>query len=167
MEEWRDVVGYEGKYQVSNLGRVKSLGRNIVMSQVLVCKYLRVGLRDGSKQKMFCVHRLVAFAFPEICGEWFKGAEIDHLDGDRNNNIATNLKWVTRVGNRNNPITQQRQSEGKGKWVIRLSLNNEILHFYPSTVQAEKETGVNTTNISNCCLGKQKTAGGFIWKYAN
>lgn len=220
MEEWRDINGFEGFYQVSNKERVRSVDRidnnnhfrkGSIMKQFLIGGYYKVGLRSGSKQKHFSVARLVAFAFPEICGEYFEGAEVDHISTIKTDNRPENLRWVTRIQNRNNPLTQQHQSESKkgktlseetkkklsvahkgakmsdetkkrmselrkgkqlnrqdcSKWVIKLSLDNEILHFYPSMSEAERETGVNYKCIGYCCNGKQKTAGGFKWVYAN
>lgn len=120
-EIWRDIAGYEGIYQVSNQGRVKRLGgyvdtkigttqwvnENILKNRINKYRNNRctVCLSKGSKQRVVAVHRLVAFAFPEICGEYFDGADIDHKDTDPTNNKAENLHWVTKSGNMRNPLT--------------------------------------------------------------
>lgn len=136
----------------------------------------------------------IALTYPELVqNEWFEGAEIDHIDTDRLNNHPSNLRWVTSSENHNNCLTKKHMSESKkgstiseahkynlskalkekninnpkySKWVIKLSKNNEILHFYPSIKQAERETGVASASISKCCSGKLKNAGNFVWKFA-
>lgn len=118
----------------------------------------------------------IALTYPELVqNEYFEGAHIDHIDTNPMNNHPSNLRWVTPKENSNNPLTLKHLSEGgKGKninnpriskWVVQLNTNNEILHFYPSTMQAQRETGICCHHISNVCLGQRKTAGGFIWKY--
>ena len=193
MEEiWKDIKGCEGIYQISSFGRVRSLDRVVTYSDGRTQKhpgtilklainnknYASAHLYHNSKVTQVLVSRLVAEAFPEICGEWFDGCVVDHIDTNTLNNAASNLKVTTYSGNNLNPITRKRNSEAKkgkvnatsveklSKWVIKLSKNNEILHFYRSTMDAQKRTGINNANISSCCLGKRKTAGGFCWKYA-
>ena len=121
-EEWRDIRGYEGLYQVSNFGRVRSLNRTVN------CKNGRIKHLQGRPiQWRLCgqydavplcgknhyVHVLVAKAFPETCGEWFEGCQVDHIDTDIHNNKATNLKVCTEVQNHNNPLTRKHISEAK------------------------------------------------------
>ncbi len=103
-EEWRSVVSFEGRYEVSSLGRVRSIATRFGHPRQLLLKpkkertgYLRVGLRRGSgPQLYFAVHRLVARAFvPAIPGK----EHVNHKDSDRTNNSAGNLEWVTCVEN--------------------------------------------------------------------
>lgn len=111
-EIWKPVVGYEGYYEVSNLGRVKSVERKVkgkiyqdVQTKPELIKkpipdskgYYRVCLWKDNKRKLYRIHHLVAKAFPEICGEWFDGAEIDHLNTVITDNRAINLKWATHI----------------------------------------------------------------------
>ena len=109
MEEWRDIKGYEGLYQVSNLGRVKSLGNNKTRKEKIlkpetINGYLRVCLFKERKGKHILVHRLVADAFiPNMDNKPY----IDHIDGNPNNNIINNLRWCTHNENMNNLITKQ------------------------------------------------------------
>lgn len=117
-EVWKDVVGYEGLYQVSNLARVKSLrtkdswGRRMIpfiKKQTLGANgYFYVHLQNGKKKENFTVHSLVATAFLEKNGEKL---DIDHIDCNRKNNEVTNLRWCTRGENMLNPITNKRMRE--------------------------------------------------------
>lgn len=182
MEEWRDIPGYEGKYQISistKEGKCRSLNYHLTGKvRELTYNPQKHGrlywdlLKDG-KKTTYQAARWIALTYPELVeNEYFEGAEIDHIDTDRMNNHPSNLRWVTRKGNCNNPLTKQHMSEANlnhpklSKWVIKLSKDNEILHFYPSVSQASRETGVNCAHISACCRGERKSAGGFIWKYA-
>ena len=100
-EIWRDIKGYEGLYQISNLGNVKSLNYNktgqerLMVPQVGHDGYRRVALfnkQKGIKNKKYFVHRLVVWAFPEICGEWFEGAVVNHKNEITSDNRAENLE---------------------------------------------------------------------------
>lgn len=112
-EIWRPIIGYEGYYEVSNTGKVKSVdsmvkgrrglrnrkGKELKTAKLKNSGYPYVILSKNGKRTLQYVHRLVAFAFPEICGEYFEGATVDHLDWNVNNNVAENLKWATRLDN--------------------------------------------------------------------
>ena len=117
-EEWRDVVGYEGRYQVSNFGRVMSLGtgqthkqKKILRTTTSRGKYLIVALTKDGKTKSHTVHRLVAMAF--IPNGDKTRTQLDHIDGDSFNNRSDNLRWCTGKENCQNPITLKRVSESK------------------------------------------------------
>lgn len=109
-EVWKDIEGYIGKYQVSNLGHVKSIdyrhtGKEQILRPGLGNGYLTVALYRDGKPKTHCVHKLVAMAFipnpdSRTC--------IDHLNGIRTDNRADNLRWCTHKENNNNPITVER-----------------------------------------------------------
>ena len=122
IEEWRDIYGYEGLYQVSNIGRVRSLDRVVsnnwgngprlikgrIRKQSLRGEYWFVGLTDlKHKCNSHYVSRLVARAFPEICGEWFEGCQVDHISTDKNDNTAYNLRVCTASENMRNPKTME------------------------------------------------------------
>lgn len=104
MEIWKDVPGYIGLYKVSNYGRVKSVKKQLVLkTSGSGNRYKTVALCNGMR-KTFRLHRLVAAAF--IPNPDNKPC-IDHIDGDRANNHADNLRWVTYLENNNNPITKK------------------------------------------------------------
>ena len=97
--------------------------------------------------------------------------EIHHIDGDCSNNRPENLRWVDRKGQFQNKKTKdniKKRADNSGKWIIKLSLNNEILHFYPSIREAARENKTSVTDIYNCCnhIRSRKTAKGFKWVYA-
>lgn len=182
MEEiWKDIPGYEGLYQVSNLGRIKSLDRKYkcknglertikgkIMSPGYNYHYLQVRLNKNFEKKMFMVHRLMWETFN---GSIPEDMEVNHIDENKTNNCLENLNLLSHKDNINWGTHNERVSEtmtnGKlSKQVIQLSKNNEILHFYPSVCQAARETGIGQAHISLCCLGKQGKAGGYIWKFA-
>lgn len=128
VEVWKPVVGWEDRYMVSSLGRVKSLDRYLAMpngGEKLVKGritkqykkpngYMSVILgRTHNDRKNKYIHRLVAEAFPEICGEWFEKCEVDHINTIREDNRAINLKVCTAYENANNPLTLKHQSDTK------------------------------------------------------
>ena len=177
MEIWKDIVGYEGKYQVSNLGKVKSLdyrntGKEKVIRQYKQKNgYLQVKLHKNSKQKNFKVHRLVATVFipnPE------NKPCIDHLNTIRDDNRAENLKWCTAKENANNPISKKNSPTAgkfgkdhyKSKAVYQYSLDGKLIRVWGAIMDVKRELGFDQGSISKCCLGKLKTCYGFVWKYA-
>ncbi len=195
MEEiWKDIEGYEGKYQVSNLGGVRSLDRKIGnyfrKGKVLkprACRngYLLVNLYNKySIREAKLVHRLVANAF--ILNQKNK-LEVNHIDGNKHNNTIENLEWCTSSENKKHAIRTGLKPErfkgqfGKGKnnWMYRrrgkdnpcskivIQYNREMNRIaeYGSTCEAERKTGICSTNIAKCCRGGAKTAGGYIWRY--
>ena len=156
IEEWRDVVGYEGFYQVSNYGRIKvvphlvsrgfctiTCPEKILKPRAKNNRYLFVRLSNGSKRtsKEKYVHRLVAEAFLPNCDH---KPEIDHIDGDRTNNFVTNLRWVTRTENVRNPNTF-------GKWrkkILITTRDEKYSKTFSSLTIASKELNIPLSTLS-------------------
>lgn len=192
-ENWRDVPGYEGLYQISidtPEGRCRRLHMRGTFK--LLCntpckrdnRILWHLCKDG---KSICHQAAIwiALTFPELVeNEHFEGAHIDHKDTDRLNNRPSNLRWVTPKENNNNPLTLKHLSEvmvnrkDQSKQICQYDKQGVLMAIYPSLAEAERQTGILKTNISHCCLNKRwtdkygfnhqaKTAGGFIWKYTN
>lgn len=180
-EEWKDVVGYEGIYQVSNYGNVKSLARKICHGKLCFIskeKSIKLCLRGGYKtmclrknnfKKMIGVHRLVAMAFiPNPENKPF----VDHIDGDRTNNAVRNLRWCTSKENMNNEVTFPRNRDALQKaWnkrsrrVYQYNLNGEFIQEWTNARQASKATGAIQQSIKYCCENKYRSANGFRWSY--
>ena len=159
-EFWKDVPGCDGFYQVSNFGRIKSLKSNIILKpQKEKNGYLRFKLKFGTKFKSVLAHRIVAMAFipnPE------NKPQIDHKDGNRINNKADNLCWVTQTENVNNPITRKTFVNKFAFQVIQLK-NNEVIEMFDSVTKASKKTNISAHNILQCIKGKKEIAGGYNW----
>ena len=174
-EIWKDIEKYEGYYQVSNLGKVKSLQRIVVdkkstrtfKSRVLKPSpdthgYLQVRPSKKGKVKTFRVHQLVARAF--IPNPHNK-PEINHDDGNKINNCVSNLEWQTSRENSIHASQTGLLNITHNKPVIQYDLNHKILNKFNSGKMAQDLTGVNRNNISQCSRGNIKTAGGFIWGF--
>ena len=116
MEIWKDIEGYEGYYQISNEGRVKSLNYNKTGKEKTLCSvldkygYYTIGLHKEGNCKRYLVHRLVAEAF--IPNEYNKPC-IDHINTVRTDNRVENLKWTTVIENNNNPLTKIKMSKAQ------------------------------------------------------
>jgi hypothetical protein len=190
-EIWRDVEGYEGIYQVSNHGRVRSLDRYIIYSngvkhlyhslilkQSLCAGYLYVGLNKNKIQKSYRVHRLVGMAFIQNKNNY---PEINHIDYNKTNNYVSNLEWVDRFMQNRHSAKKQNRKWGlsiisknrkgefnhKSKPVIRMDLEGNVIKRFESGCIAQNETGVRQTKISAVCLNNRKSAGGYRWKFAD
>lgn len=176
-EEWRDIVGYEGLYQVSNLGRVKSLERlvasprglieHIITERILSIKvhkfgYLEVSLHSKGKSKTYKVHRLVALSFiPNPNGL----LEINHKDENKSNNIVDNLEWCTAKYNANYGNRNKKSSIGRSKGIIQYDLKKVIVAEYESLTKAGESVGGNPQGIFLCANNKIKKYKGYIWRY--
>lgn len=156
IEEFRDIPGYEGVYEVSNLGRVRRNGK-ILKPGKNRDGYLLVSLSKNGIRKTVRVHRLVALSFLSNPNNL---PEINHRDENRTNNTVDNLEWCTRDYNIN---------YSQAKPVLQYDLQGNFIREWPSMIKIERETGINRHDISQCCLGlyHHKTAGGYLWKYKN
>lgn len=167
-EIWKDIKDYEGLYQVSNLGRVKSLnyrhtGRERVMEPSKhKVGYLLVSLCKDGKQKTFLIHRLVAEDFipnPE------NKPEVNHKSENKQDNRVENLEWVWHKDNCNHGTRNKRVAKAQSKTVIQFSKTGEFIREWESLHEIERQLGYFIQNISKCCLGQTKSAYGYFWKY--
>ena len=158
MEHWKEIAGYEGLYEVSDKGRVKSLkyGKEKILKPSNNPRgYLQVCLYKDGNRKQLLVHRLAAEAFIQNPNNL---ETVNHKDEDKTNNTVGNLEWMTLEDNI--IYSQARQVQMFDK------KTGELLATFPSTMKTERVTGIANQHISACCLGKLKSAGGYIWRYA-
>lgn len=180
-EVWKDIEGFEGKYQVSNLGNVKSLNyRNQGYSQNLVPKknnqgYLWVELRRNGESKCCLIHRLVADAFIENLKNY---PIINHKDENPLNNAVDNLEWcdisynviysLKRKGKyRENKIVRRRKNRNlKEKHIIQKTIDDKFIRDWKNLGEIVRSTNMNRWSITQCCTGDRKTAHGYKWDFA-
>lgn len=192
MEEiWKDIDGYEGLYQVSNLGNVRSLNwANRGYSKNLYLKkqnrgYLHVELAKDGIRKSITVHRLVAVAFLENPNNY---PFINHIDENKHNNCVENLEWCTprynaqySINLHKNDIVQPGSKRphigGKRvgdygaykhkKAVLQYQKGGNLIREWETPSLLERETGWRASSIIECCKGRRKTAYGYIWQFAS
>lgn len=164
-EIFRDIKDFEGLYQVSNLGNVFSIRSNRLLKLTTNGKYPIVQLWINGKFKWFYVHILVAKTFPEICGEWFEGAIVNHKDCCTTNNIATNLEVCTYTYNNTYNNRHLLTAKLNSKIVLQYDKQMNFIKEWSSIKEVEISLGIKQGNISACCRGVRKSAGGYIWKY--
>lgn len=163
MEEWKDVVGYEGLYKVSNYGNLFSCRRGIVMKQTTTKKgYLSCGLCVGGKQKIHAVHRVVASAF---LPNPYNLPQVNHKDECKTNNRVENLEWCTDEYNRHYGTTVEKAAKGHYKKVDQYALDGKLIRTWDGISVAADTLGVSRTHITDCCKGGLNKTGGFMWKY--
>ena len=154
---WKEISGYEGLYEVSDTGLVRSLkfGKKRILSAGKQRKgYLAVQLCKDGICKNLLIHRLVAKAFipnPKNL------KTVNHIDENKMNNNVNNLEWLSRGDN---------ARYSRDKLVVQLDKNGNVVATFPSSIEAERQTGINRGNICSCCCGKHKSAGGYVWRYA-
>ena len=169
-EIWKDIKGYEGLYQVSNLGRVKRLrfinkNTNIEKERIKSQKirkdgYLEVALYKNGKGKSIQVHRIVAKTFiPNIENK----AQVNHIDGNKKNNNVSNLEWV--LGSEN-MIHSARQLRNNVRKINQYDLDGRYLATYSSITIAGEINGIRESSIANVLAGRRNKAYGYKWRYS-
>lgn len=176
IEVWKSIVGYEGFYEVSNFGRVRSLPENgtpgrfnngkIKIPQKRG-KYLFVRLYKNTKGKAFSIHRLVAEAF---IPNPYNLPVVDHIDTDCHNNFASNLRWVSHSSNSRNPLTVKHMLENRdakgGKRASQKTYvykDGVLLKICKSQNDAARFTGVSRRHLWCCLNGQYKTTLGYVF----
>lgn len=176
-EEWRPIKDFEGLYEVSNLGEVRSLGRCVkanksgtrfVKDRILSKGnsrngYLSVVLSKDGKHHCVSVHRLVALAFIQNPNNY---REVNHKDENKHNNRVENLEWCDRVYNANFGTGVARCSIKRLKPVRMFNLQGDFIKEFASAREANIITGVSYKNISSVCRGHRRCAGNYLWRFS-
>lgn len=159
LEEWRDVVGAEEYYEISNLGRIKNKGTGEILKPSKTSGYEHIKLCYGI-DKEFLIHRLVAEAF---IPNPFNFRCVNHKDENKLNNHVDNLEWCTyQYNNTYGKGALQRNSK-----IIQYDMAGNALKIWESIKEAAESLEIKYQNISACCRGKKKSSGGYAWTYAN
>lgn len=180
-EIWKSIKNYEGIYEVSNLGKVRSLDRKIMNSKNYIQKrrgiflsnqisrkgYLTVNLSKNGENKRIPIHRLVAQAF--IINP-LNLLQVNHKDENKKNNCVNNLEWCTneynsRYGTKGKRTSEKnRNNKSTSKAIYQYNFSGELLKMWPSAGECERK-GFNHTGISQCCNGKINSYKGYIWTH--
>jgi hypothetical protein len=181
-EIWKDIPNYEGLYQVSSVGRVKSVSRTVYGKRVQFLKerimkptldandyYYYVKLRKDGRYKKFYVHRLVCIAFVPNPNNH---PCIDHINDDQTDNRACNLQWCTHKFNNSKEhhcLAESLSQRGKiltsiRKPIVQLSTNGDLIQIFPSMTDADLK-GFQHSAIHRVIHNKLKTHRGFKWMY--
>jgi hypothetical protein len=192
-EVWKDVINYDGYYQVSNMGRVKSLkkwrnngnGGYIQKEHILHqassgkvhngMNYQQCCLSVDGVKKHFNMQQIVAIHFVDNPNNY---KEVNHIDGNKKNNVWTNLEWTTRQANQLH-MYKMGLSHGRPSWtaglfgkdnphskiILQLDMMGNPIKEWESLNSASKELKINVGNIGNACRGRCKSVGGFKWQY--
>lgn len=181
-EKWMPITNYKGIYEVSSLGRIRSIDRNVCYNnghvrfyrgiylspKIEKHGYLAVNLKNGDKGILHRIHRLVAEAFiPNTDGKDM----VNHIDGNKANNCIENLEWNSCTENNRHArktglvVTPSGADYSGSKAVIQLDLDGNYIKEFGGLREAERATKATAINISYCCRGKYQQSGGFKWMY--
>ena len=170
MEEiWKDIKGFEGLYQVSNFGRVKSFPRKgtqttkerIIKFTKSNKNYLVANLKNNNIQQSFSIHRLVAQAFipnPDNL------PQVNHIDGNKQNNNVNNLEWCTNKQNRCHASCNHLLYT---RHINQFDLEGNFIKEWNSITEASKFYNIKYNSLWSACNNKKGVYNGFIWRYAN
>ena len=167
-EEWKPIPGYEGLYEISNYGRVRSYKRSSKGKILSPCKdgsgYLFVILCKDGKTKLRRMHRLVAEAFIPNPNNF---PQVNHMDECKENNYFGNLEWCSPAYNISYGTRTRRMAEKNSKPVVQLDKKGNFISEFESLTEASKITDIVISSICCCCNHKPgyKLAGGFLWIY--
>lgn len=181
MEVWKDIPDYEGRYQASSLGRIKSLKRetnNQYCKEDIILKikrhkngYLFAALYKNGKQKDISIHRLVATTFLENKNNY---PCINHINGNKEDNSVSNLEWCSYSHNTkeafktglmkpNYKVLRENSKKSAIKVLQIDKITKKVIREWDSMKEAEDTLHI-TTHINEVISGRRKSAGGFLWK---
>lgn len=179
MDLWRDIPDFEGLYQASANGEIRSLYTNIILKpEISKNGYCKVTLCKDKKRKLLSIHRLVAMTYLDNYSE---NLQVNHKDGNKQNNNVSNLEMVTCKENIQHSFKNKLQVAKKGKEhplykkygvenktskkVVQYDMQGNYIKTWDSIKDVERELGINNSNISSCCNNKKNSAGGYKWQH--
>ena len=165
---WKNIPNYEGLYMVSDDGKIKGLksGKELKYSYTYN-GYRKVKLYCDSQGKTFMVHRLVASAFiPNVQNK----PQVNHIDGNKENNAVENLEWVTQSENLSHAVKTglidiSKMTKATSKKVNQYDKNGCFIRTWDSMSDAARATKTHVANITHCCQKKIKSTGGYKWSF--
>lgn len=185
-EIWKDIPDYDGKYQISNYGRVKRLKRNVFVRvlgktveistpkilklNLVKSGYLYITITANNTKRTLKIHRLVAEVFIPNPNDL---PEVNHIDGNKENNCVDNLEWCTHKENIQHALKNNLLNDRSGnnnancKKINQYDSDGNFIKLWNSIYEITKETGFERHGITRCCTSKSKTYKGYIWKYAD
>lgn len=162
-EIWKPIAGYEGLYDVSNMGHVRSIrAGKILRPRKMPTGYLRVNLPSKVGKRDHYIHRLVAETF---CEHPLGCDVVNHLDNDVTNNEASNLEWVTQRDNVFHAMNQGRVLNFPNAKPV-IGIKDGIVQRFRSANEAAQHVGCDSKSISNCCRHIKHTTHGYRWEFA-
>ena len=175
-EIWRDIKGFEGIYQVSNIGRVKNSKGRIRSLKTNNKGYYIISLYKNNIEKTYLIHRLVAQAFLPNPNNL---PEINHKDEIKSHNMIwvnedgsidynkSNLEWCDRKSNCNYGLRNKIMGDKHKKPILQITIDGCLVNKWDSAQDAANELSYDKSNIGRCCMGKQQTYKNYFWKYYN
>ena len=173
-EVWKPIREFNGIYEVSDYGNIRSLrsgNPKILKTHVINSGYAAIGFSIKGTTYNRLVHRLVA---TEFCEGFAEGLDVNHKDGNRLNNNASNLEWITRKGNIQDCIKRgtfnvksahKVAHEKRKRPVLQLNESGDVLNKFESAREAARYIGIHENCISRVCRGERKVSAGYRWKY--
>lgn len=162
-EIWKDLIGYDNRYEVSNTGKVRIKGNKKVLKQYEHRGYKYVGLYFENKTHNMRVHRLIAKTFLK---DFTQNCVVMHLDNNTRNNNVNNLKCGTQRENIQQCCEENRRFYSNKK-INQYDLDNNFIKQWDNQTQIKNELGYGQNMISMCCNGVRKRGYGYIWRYAS
>lgn len=179
MDLWKDIPNFEGLYQASTNGKIRSLYKDKILKQEISKNgYCKIMLCKDKKRKLFSVHRLIAKTF---LNDYDNNLQVNHKDGNKQNNHIENLEMVTAKENIRHSFKNKLQVPKKGKQhplykkygkenktskkVNQYDLKGNFIRTWNSIMDVQRSLGISNGNISSCCNGKKTSAGGYLWRH--
>ena len=163
----KDIRGYEGQYAITDDGRVWSYkSKRFLSLNINTRGYLSVRLYKDGEGSSKRIHRLVLETFKPVAG--MEKLQVNHIDEDKLNNNLSNLEWTTAKENTQHSLYKRIGiKKGKIKQVAQYSLDGELIAVYKNQAEASRKTNINRYSISDVLRGRNRTGGGYIWRFVD